>query len=144
MVEAEREQLEIKLARADLKVQKLGDFFGMYNAAYFNQMSVDSFSYRHWDVSLCLGLTNLTTKASGLDSGGSGTIRSCNASTAAAARVSPFKALDLINARCLLMVRERPCSRIVIFSLSSAARSVARLRAPFGRPRGLPLLPLLN
>src|SRR5262249_40184345 len=51
---------------------------------------------------------------------------------------------DLINARCLLTLRGRPSSRTVTCSPSSAARSVARLRLPRGRPRKFPDSPFLN
>jgi hypothetical protein len=49
-----------------------------------------------------------------------------------------------MSARCLLTRRERPSSRSVICSLSSAARSVERLRLPLGRPFGFPDFPFLN
>jgi hypothetical protein len=71
--------------------------------------------------------------------GGSVITREYNASTAAIARTSPFLAFcvsDLIKARCLLTVRECPCSRTVTFSPSSALRSVARFRLPRERPCG--------
>src|SRR5262249_44475203 len=73
--------------------------------------------------------------------------RAYRARTAAVALTSPcsdFATSDLINARCLLTLRVRPSSRIVICSPSSAARSVARLRLPLGRPLGLPDRPGRN
>src|SRR5579863_438664 len=63
------------------------------------------------------------------------------------ARTLPWSALaisDLIQPRCLLTRRALPSSRMVIFSSSSAARSLARLREPFGRPLGLPEWPFLK
>ena len=50
----------------------------------------------------------------------------------------------LMKARCLVILRSLPFSVSASFSCSSAARSALKLDTPFGRPRGLPLLPFLN